>query len=120
MVKRLNRKTENALIDAEKWAAISRLVTGCGDKTRELTSAWKKLIYNQFHDIIPGSSIAAVYEDSKEEYLKLLSQGCETALRAAKEIALKATTARYHLKIETKGLTFPGSLKKSAVNALNG
>ncbi len=37
-----------------------------------------------------------------------------------RKIALKATTARHHLKIGTKGFTFRESLKKSAVNALNG
>lgn len=34
----------------------------------KLSEGWKIILRHQFHDIIPGSSIAGVYEDSKKEY----------------------------------------------------
>ena len=40
-----------------------------------INDGWKIILLNQFHDIIPGSSIKEVYEDSKEQYDKLISEG---------------------------------------------
>ena len=61
--KRLNRRAEQALREAEIWS-----VAAGGDYPREqLDSTWKRLLINQFHDILPGSSIDWVYEDAERE-----------------------------------------------------
>ena len=61
--KRLNRRAEQALREAELWAIASG-----GAYPRELLdSTWKRLLINQFHDILPGSSIDWVYEDAERE-----------------------------------------------------
>ena len=62
-----NRRCEFLLRDAECLAALHP------DGTRdypadELARAWKLVLLNQFHDIIPGSSIHWVYEDSAQDY----------------------------------------------------
>lgn len=41
----------------------------------KLTAGWKHILTNQFHDIIPGSSIFEVYEDSKKDYEWIAAQG---------------------------------------------
>ncbi len=89
--KRGNRKSELLLRDAEFWDALSFvLVPGrteraaspdravydvshvdtqpSGPHAIALDRAWKLLLLNQFHDIIPGSSIARVYEDAARDY----------------------------------------------------
>ncbi len=43
----------------------------------KLTAGWKHILTNQFHDIIPGSSIFEVYEDSKKDYEWIAAQGEE-------------------------------------------
>jgi alpha-mannosidase len=61
--KRGNRRCEIALHDAEFLAAAA-----AGEYPREeLESLWKLLLLNQFHDILPGSSIRLVYEDSERD-----------------------------------------------------
>ncbi len=65
-VKALNRVGEHRLLEAEAFAAIAAL-SGFSYPHDELESAWKSLLRNQFHDIIPGSSIAEVYQDTIPE-----------------------------------------------------
>jgi alpha-mannosidase len=61
--KRLNRRAEQALREAEMWSVAA----GDGYPAAELETAWKRLLTNQFHDIVPGSSIDWVYEDAERD-----------------------------------------------------
>ncbi|OLD92050.1 MAG: hypothetical protein AUG84_02350 [Chloroflexi bacterium 13_1_20CM_4_66_7] len=61
--KKLNRRAEQALREAEVWS----VALGDGYPADVLDSAWKRLLINQFHDILPGSSIDWVYEDAERE-----------------------------------------------------
>lgn len=82
--KRGNRKSEFLLRDAEFLAAVSP--AGLGQYPSEaLYEAWKLVMVNQFHDIIPGSSVNEVYRDALADYAKVLSAGqqvVDTALAA--------------------------------------
>lgn len=70
--KRSNRKTELGLMDLELLSVLAQ------DKlpypAQELDAMWKKTLINQFHDILPGSSIHEVYEVTREEYAQLKEQ----------------------------------------------
>jgi alpha-mannosidase len=70
-VKRDNRRAEGSLHDAELWATI---VSGGEDEypAAGLESAWKTLLVQQFHDIIPGSGIRWVYEDANRHHAAVL------------------------------------------------
>lgn len=62
-MKRANRRLEYKLRDAEMLSVLR------GEDNRQaITSAYKKLLINQFHDILPGSHIHPVYEDSMKDY----------------------------------------------------
>lgn len=67
--KRSNRKTELGLMDLELLGVMA------GNRVdypvEQLDAMWKKTLINQFHDILPGSSIHQVYEVTKEEYAEL-------------------------------------------------
>ncbi len=65
-VKALNRAGEHRLLEAEAFAVIASL-HGFPYPADELEAAWKSLLLNQFHDILPGSSIAEVYKDAHRE-----------------------------------------------------
>lgn len=64
-VKKNNRRAECLLETAEKFATLARKF-GCQYPTEELKEAWETLLLNQFHDVLPGSSIPEVYEDSEK------------------------------------------------------
>lgn len=66
-IKRFNRKCEFALRDAELAATIASL-KGREYPRKALTDTWKRLLLNQFHDILPGSSIAEVNDEAIETF----------------------------------------------------
>ena len=67
--KKWNRRGEFALTNLETEAVLARQL-GVAEYP-DLQEYWEILMRNQFHDILPGSSIWEVYEDSKREYAKL-------------------------------------------------
>jgi alpha-mannosidase len=66
--KRLNRRAEQALREAETWSVAA----ADAYPAAELEAAWKQLLVNQFHDILPGSSIDWVYEDAERELANVI------------------------------------------------
>lgn len=66
--KKGNRRGEFALRETEIWNTIY----GNKIQKEELDKLWKMLLLNQFHDILPGSSIARVYEEAEKEYAYIL------------------------------------------------
>jgi alpha-mannosidase len=69
-VKRGNREGENRIESLESMAAWYSLC-GFPDMREEFEKHWKILLYNQFHDILPGSSCPEVYVDYDQDYAKL-------------------------------------------------
>jgi alpha-mannosidase len=61
--KRLNRLAQQALREAEMWSVAA----GSSYPSTELSALWQKLLLNQFHDILPGSSIDWVYEEAERD-----------------------------------------------------
>lgn len=72
--KRSNRETEFLMRDAELLACF-RSDFPSKYPAKELEEAWKLVLLNQFHDIIPGSSVREVYEDSDIDYAKVREIG---------------------------------------------
>jgi alpha-mannosidase len=67
-VKLANRRAEEVLRAAELWSVAASI-----DRRRELDRAWKLLLLHQFHDILPGSSIHWVYEDTARDQAEVLA-----------------------------------------------
>lgn len=70
--KRGNRKSELGLMDLELLACLAKKA-GVEYPKEELERLWKVVLLNQFHDILPGSSIHEVYEVTKKEYEEVLA-----------------------------------------------
>ncbi|MBQ7887096.1 MAG: alpha-mannosidase, partial [Clostridia bacterium] len=87
--KRSNRKTELLLREVELWREYARRKAGLAYPNDALRSIWRRMLTLQFHDILPGSSIKKVYDDSKETYAQL-----EAELTALREEAFAALGER--------------------------
>lgn len=81
--KRGNRKSELALREAEMWGAAAGALTGYAYPLERMDAAWKTVLLNHFHDIIPGSSIHRVYEEAEAAYDQVIDTAEEVAGEAA-------------------------------------
>ena len=63
-----NRRSEHLLREAELWATTAALRTGAEYPAAELKQLWELVLLQQFHDILPGSSIAWVHRDAERNY----------------------------------------------------
>ncbi|MEO0542152.1 MAG: glycoside hydrolase family 38 C-terminal domain-containing protein, partial [Cyanobacteria bacterium P01_A01_bin.105] len=59
-----NRRCEDLLYGAEVWCTIAQLVAQQPYPQVQLEQAWKAMLFNQFHDILPGSAIPEVFDDA--------------------------------------------------------
>jgi alpha-mannosidase len=83
--KRFNSKSEHLLYQAELFATLATSLFGCEYPKMKIETAWKKVLFNQFHDILPGSSITQVYQDALPEWEDVQKTGnriLDDALRA--------------------------------------
>jgi alpha-mannosidase len=69
-----NRRSEHLLHEAELWAATAAVRTGHPYPYEALDRIWKSVLLHQFHDILPGSSIAWVHRESRETYALLAAE----------------------------------------------
>ena len=86
-IKRGNRRAELALREAELWGSLA-LLSGSAYPYDRMDAAWKKLLLNQFHDILPGSSIARVYEEARRDHSRIIE-----AAEAVRDSAFSALCA---------------------------
>jgi len=63
-----NRASENLLREAELWSATAAVRAGLPYPYQELDRIWKTVLLHQFHDILPGSSIAWVHREAERTY----------------------------------------------------
>ncbi|MBW9094225.1 alpha-mannosidase [Microbacterium jejuense] len=63
-----NRRSEHLLREAELWAATASVRCGIPYPAERLQKVWETVLLQQFHDILPGSSIAWVYHDAERNY----------------------------------------------------
>jgi len=73
--KRSNRKSELLFQKAETLSVLDAALGGPAYPKQALYDGWQTILLNQFHDIIPGSSIREVYEESDRQYAALSKTG---------------------------------------------
>lgn len=94
-IKTANRKAEAALNEAEVYNTISALNGGYMYSSQAFAGAWRNVLFNQFHDIIPGSGVI-----DTREYAMGLFQNAMAAVNTRKNLALRSIAA----SIDTAGL----------------
>ncbi|WP_335979491.1 alpha-mannosidase [Streptomyces sp. CA2R106] len=80
-----NRRSEHLLLEAELWSATAALRTGAPYPYDALDRLWKTVLLHQFHDILPGTSIAWVHREAEQTYAEVtreLRELVDTAQRA--------------------------------------
>ncbi len=82
-----NRRCEDTLFQAELWAALASLMGLEAYPKAELETAWKQVLFNQFHDILPGSSIPEVFEEANRGWRAALATGRRLLAEALGAIA---------------------------------
>ncbi|PAV31192.1 hypothetical protein CIL05_00590 [Virgibacillus profundi] len=96
--KKNNRKAESLYRDLEIWNSFAYMALGKTYPSKKIKEGWKLLLLNQFHDIVPGTSISEVYELSKKQYQEVFEIGNKVKKEAINYIAKN---------INTKGLGKP-------------
>ncbi|WP_103063004.1 alpha-mannosidase [Actinomyces qiguomingii] len=66
-----NRRSEHLLREAELWAATAAVYEGAPYPYEDLQESWRTVLRNQFHDILPGTSIGWVYQRTEAEYAEV-------------------------------------------------
>ncbi len=99
-VKRWNRQAEQALLAAEKWSTLATWLTKLPYPANDFERAWKDVLFNQFHDILAGTSIESAYDDARMLYDE------------ARAIAARATNAAvqslaWQVRIQPEPETMP-------------
>ncbi|TXR55509.1 alpha-mannosidase [Quadrisphaera setariae] len=69
--KRGNRRCERLLHEAELWSATAAVRAGRPYPLERLREAWRTVLLNQFHDILPGSSIGWVHDQAEAEHARV-------------------------------------------------
>ncbi|HEY4933632.1 MAG TPA: glycoside hydrolase family 38 C-terminal domain-containing protein, partial [Terriglobales bacterium] len=89
--KRGNRKGEVALLDAEKLASIGTLF-GQPYPEADFDASWKKVLFNQFHDILPGSGIGINYVDAARKFAEVQRFSNDTMSAELDDLAVRVKT----------------------------
>ena len=90
--KRNMRRSEVEVLDAEKWASLAWL-DGREYPVKELTEDWKKVLFNQFHDLAAGSGIGIIYKDAQKDYDVVRWSTDEIASKSLATVAERVNTA---------------------------
>ena len=90
--KRGNRKSEVVMLNAEKLASIGTLF-GQAYPQDDFDAAWKKVLFNQFHDVLPGSGIGINYVDAARKYSEVQRFSNDTIQISLGEIAAGVNTS---------------------------
>ncbi|MGA2011453.1 MAG: glycoside hydrolase family 38 C-terminal domain-containing protein [Solirubrobacteraceae bacterium] len=85
-IKRANRECERLLHDAEFLSAAAARSRGAAYPRAALTGLWQSLLLNQFHDILPGSSIGEVYADAERQLSAVATDARELITAAAQAL----------------------------------
>ena len=90
--KRYNRKSEQMYEQLETLGVMAEL-KGLAYPGDVIKRGWDIILLNQFHDIIPGSAIGPVYDQTDREYTDILESGADTILHLAKDLGSRGCGA---------------------------
>ena len=91
-VKQWDRQTTCKLLSAEKLASMATLLSSYKYPANELKSAWKNVLFNQFHDILAGSSIEEAYITVENEYKYAQKIADDVLMKSLHCLATQITT----------------------------
>ena len=91
-IKANNRRSEHALLRAERFSVLSKALIGTAYPTADLDKAWKNVLFNQFHDILGGCSIREAYDDARDVHGQALAIAADVENFALQQISWNIDT----------------------------
>ncbi len=91
-IKYANRRSENTLVEAEICALLAKGITGQAYPSEQLRTAWRHAMFNQFHDILPGSGVKATYEYAQGLFQEIMSHTSMVKTRSLRALAARVNT----------------------------
>lgn len=91
-VKQQNRRAETALLSAEALDVLAHRLLGSRLHTQQFQDGWKRVMFNQFHDIICGCSVPQVFQDAAAAYGYAQQIANQQANRALQQITWQIDT----------------------------
>ena len=115
-----NRRSEHKLREAELWATTAALhAPGYAYPHEKLDRLWKTVLLHQFHDILPGSSIAWVHREAEAEYARVAKEVEELTAEAVTALGTGGTRVFNTSPVERREVvrTADGTLAHTVVPA---
>jgi len=91
-----NRRMEQALREMEWAAVLAGILHGSAYPAKQLDAIWKETLLYQFHDILPGSSIKRVYDESLARYQQMLTEVNDATAAYDQRLARLVDTTGMH------------------------
>jgi alpha-mannosidase len=86
-IKAWQKRAQFKVLAAERWAVIAERLGGRAYPREALDNAWKQVLFNQFHDVLPGSAIETAYDDARDQLGEATAIAKRVIVRAHNEIA---------------------------------
>jgi len=93
--KKGNRLGEALLTEAESTASLTELAIGTRYDAKALSNAWKKVLFNQFHDILPGSGTVDTREYAMGQYQEVLAAANTSRMQSVRALSAAADTSAF-------------------------
>ncbi|GHU35226.1 alpha-mannosidase [Clostridia bacterium] len=98
-IKLANRISEDRLYEAEAISAIASTLTG-KSYAKSFRNAWEKVLFNHFHDILPGSGVIETREYALGEFQKVMTAANTNVNNAMRSIAAQIDTSAIQVEID--------------------
>jgi alpha-mannosidase len=92
-IKAWQKRAQYAVLAAERWAAIVAVRDDVDYPRDDLARAWKQILFNQFHDVLPGSAIETAYDDARDQLGEAVSIAKRILVRAHNILARQVDVA---------------------------
>lgn len=116
-IKQANRHGEDHLYDAEALSAMSILTGSPCANPVGFSKAWKRILFNQFHDILPGSCIREAREAALGSAQEAGAYAIGNANRAMRDMGMKIDTSLFGIQLDPTSTAEGGGVGCNTVKA---
>ena len=93
-IKKSNRQTENRLLSAEKYGVLASQMMRSQSNQAKIQSAYEKLMFNQFHDILCGCCVVDALEEANRYFNAAWAEGEDVAEFALQKLSWNVNTSK--------------------------
>ena len=94
-IKRANRKTEQMLLDSERFSAFASMLAQCPPQDKRLEKAWRNVLFTHFHDILTGSCVQESREHAMGLFASSIAHGESILARSLSELSKRTDTSMF-------------------------